>query len=125
MKLYMKIKPSTKLYLDLRRDQMLSVALAPHLIFRLNRAKEYLLEEPSDAAIRAYEDLPLHVRSCIELIGSSKGRPTESEVLSIVAEIKAVNPITVEDFPSEEPVQEAVQTTEEKRPSRRGRKPSV
>lgn len=125
MKLYMKIKPSTKLYLDLRRDQMLSVALAPHLIFRLNRAKEYLLEEPSDAAIRAYEDLPLHVRSCIELIGSTKGRPNESEVLSIVAEIKAVNPITVEDFPSEEPVQEAVQTTEEKRPGRRGRKPSV
>ena len=83
MKMFLRIKPSTQLHQELRKDQRLQVALAPHLIFTLNRHKQYVLEDPSDAAILALESLSDVRRNSIEVIGSAKGAPSKAEILHL------------------------------------------
>lgn len=130
MKVYFRIKPATKLYQDLRRDQQLRVALAPHLNFVLTRAKQYILEDPSDASFRALDTLPARERASIEIIGASKGFPDLSRVAFTAEEVSRYSesaPSFVETSweapPKEEEGETEEEVVEEPINKRRGRPP--
>jgi hypothetical protein len=107
MRYKFRIKPSTKLYHDLRKDQVLSHAVAPHLIFRLDRTKNYVLEDANEKAFEAYRKLDDRRKHQIEVIAFGRGWPDVREIVEVADKVKAFAEgvdIPVRDTPVKEVV---------------------